>query len=1253
MLCLVLITNAQSQMGEIRGKVIDAKTKKPISYASITFELNGLVKGTTLSDDDGSYIQKTLQPGEYTIKVTYLGYRNAVITDVDVVSDQITFQNIPMESTDEGKVLDEVVIKRKPPLVNPDQRGTTKGAKEIMALPQRNVNMIANTTAGVDSRAGSTPNFRGARAEGTAYYIDGQRVYGSLGVPQNAIDQVQIITGGTPAQYGDFIGGAISFNTKAPSKNWNRGVEYITSSPFGGYLDNSQYNSLQTYVSGPIMMANKGKGDKERVLLGFTFATETGFSRDGRLPATNIYTLTEAKQREINNAPLQSLNNGGFINKGEFLTAADLRQIDYRQNASSYSLNAQGNFVYQPANNISIKLGYQASYGRGRGWSYYYSLMNPEKNTLSTSFTGRVYLQYTQRFEDKKGEEAKKSLISNAFYSVRVSYENSFSESMDAEFEKDIFKYGYIGKLTSYPAPVYQRIAKSTQDSPDVYVIGGRKMALTYYVKHVGFRDTLVTFQQADYNKVRGNYTKEIFDYANSLGGKITNTTTLRALNGLINGDNPSSIYSGLWGAAGTQTTGSYSKSNAETVQLYVMSEASVGSKKNTKSKHDLQFGMNFEQRFIRSYGVAGSGLWNLMRLLSNTQFSGLDSSTATGTFDQNGVFQDTVRFSRLIVDTAQSTFDRNFRSKLIGMGALDQYGKKVDQQTFLDPNMYDPSMFSLNMFSADELLNNGNAYVGYNGYDYLGNRVTGKPGVNKFLNDSKNRTIGAYQPIYTAAWLQDKFVFKDLIVRIGVRVERFDANQVVLKDPYSMAAIYTAGDIRRAASAGSALGSVSDQIPSSVGDDYAVYVNANNADAVVNKNFKVAGFRNGNDWYDKSGNPVTDPNTIWKTAVNEGAKINRNTPYLVTAGQVKPDAASFTDYKADVKVLPRISFSFPVSATSQFFGTYDVLAQRPSANVAQIDDYYYLTLRQGSVIQNPNLRMTQVTDYQIGFRQQIGPDAALGIKGSYREFRNLIQLYNFNQAWPVSYISYSNIDFSTVKSVDIEYELRDLGNVTLSANYMLQFADGTGSNSASSSALIAANLPQQRNVYPLDYDTRHALKGIFDFHYKDGKEYDGPVVGGRKIFTNAGINLIFNYVSGRPYTQQILPTSDLMVVTNRPQVKGTPNGSRQPSQFYADINIDKNFMFRSSGLDGKTTTYRLRVFLWVQNIFNNVNALGVYRYTGSAYSDGYIKSVQADATLRAATNAQSLVDLYNIKMVDPSNFALPRLTRLGLALYF
>lgn len=43
--------------------------------------------------------------------------------------------------------------------------------------------------------------------------------------------------------------------------------------------------------------------------------------------------------------------------------------------------------------------------------------------------------------------------ISNAYYSVRLSYERGFGESMDAEHQKDFFNYGYIGKFTTYSAP--------------------------------------------------------------------------------------------------------------------------------------------------------------------------------------------------------------------------------------------------------------------------------------------------------------------------------------------------------------------------------------------------------------------------------------------------------------------------------------------------------------------------------------------------------------------------------------------------------------------------------------------------------------------------------------------------------------------------------------------------------------------------------------------------------------------------------
>lgn len=53
---------------------------------------------------------------------------------------------------------------------------TTFSRQQLMNLPQRNVNSIAGTVAGVDSRNGEIPNIRGARQDGTAYYVDGIRI---------------------------------------------------------------------------------------------------------------------------------------------------------------------------------------------------------------------------------------------------------------------------------------------------------------------------------------------------------------------------------------------------------------------------------------------------------------------------------------------------------------------------------------------------------------------------------------------------------------------------------------------------------------------------------------------------------------------------------------------------------------------------------------------------------------------------------------------------------------------------------------------------------------------------------------------------------------------------------------------------------------------------------------------------------------------------------------------------------------------
>lgn len=1248
-MALCLVANAQSQLGELRGKIIDAKTKKPLDYASITLELNGIVKATKLSDDEGEFIIKPLQPGEYTVKVTYSGYQNAVTTGVIVISDQITYQNVAMNQNSSGKELETVVVKAKRKLIDPDNKSGAVITNPI-AAPTRNVNMLANTVAGVDARAGATPNIRGARADGTAYYIDGVRVNaGSFTVPTNAIDQIQVITGGTPAQYGDFTGGAITINTKAPSKRWSRAIEFTSASPFYKWLgDNTHYNEFQGFISGPILLANKGKEDKERVLLGFSLGASAVYALDGRMPAVDTYRASDAAQARIEAQPLTRSSTGGFIPSGEFLTKGDLVKVDQRQNVGSYNINLQGNFSYQPSDNMVVKIGYQTNYSRGRGFSYANSLLNSANNQLSQDFTGRIYAQFTQTF-NKTGDDAKKTqTISGFYYTARLSYERRFVESMNADFQRDIFSYGHIGTFKPYSAEIYGQVHKQLGTSADMFTYNNNQdtIYLNSYVRNYGKFDTAYTFEATEANRVKANYTQTIYDYYASQGGKVTSLSQLRGLNGLVNGDEPLGIYSNMWVSPGT-LQGGYSKSMFETYALYLMSEASVAPKKNPKAKHDLQFGFTYEQQIRRSYGIGAGGLWGLMRQLVSDPV--IDSASKYSLkFDQFGNFQDTVMFEYRINEKDQKSFDKALRSKLMAEGAVDAYGNPIVANSRIDVNSYAPSTYSLDMFTADELLNNGNSVVSYTGYDYKGNKVTGKKSINDFLNDPTNRTLAAYQPVYMAAWLQDKFVFKDLIVRAGVRFDRFDANQVVLKDPYSLVPIYTAGDVRSGDIRG-----LASSIPGNIGNDYAVYVDSRTPNS---GKVNITGYRNGNDWYDRNGNPVTDPSAIWRNAQTENSSApGQNIPFLVKDNDQVPSSASFRDYKPDVKVSPRISFSFPISTTSQFFGNYDVLVQRPTeSNVAQIDDYFYLNNRRTGVIANPDLRMTQVTDYEIGFRQQIGDNSALGLVASYREFRNLIQLYRFVEAYPFSYTSFGNLDFSTVKSFRVEYELRDLGNLNLSANYALQFAEGTGSNSQSSSALIQVGLPTLRNILPLEFDTRHILKGTVDYHYREGKDYNGPIVKGRKILENAGINFIFNYTSGRPYTETLIATPEVQSgVVARSQVKGTINGSNLPPQFYIDMNIDKYFTFKKEALDGKQHVYRLRAFLQIQNILNAANVLGVYQYTGSAYDDGYLSSPQSIEQKRVATSSQSFVDLYNIRMVNPGNFALPRLTRLGVSLYF
>ena len=557
---------------------------------------------------------------------------------------------------------------------------------------------------------------------------------------------------------------------------------------------------------------------------------------------------------------------------------------------------------------------------------------------------------------------------------------------------------------------------------------------------------------------------------------------------------------------------------------------------------------------------------------------------------------------------------------------------------------------FDISMFTPDELTQDGNSYVSYYGYDYKGNKIKGQPTIEDFFNEQDEngnytRPVGTFKPIYMAGYLQDKFAFKDLIFNVGVRVDRFDANQKVLKDPYILYDYKKAGDLMNA-NGDIELndGSVVD-VPDNIGDDYAVYVNK------VDDITEIVGYRNGNVWYNSEGIEISDPTTV----LDKGSGIS---PWLVDPEQRKIDIKSFKDYDPQWSVMPRISFSFPISDEALFFAHYDVLTQRPGNNYVNIYTYYYFDQISGA-IDNPSLKPTQTIDYELGFTQKLTNSSSMTITGYYRELRNMIQMYRYTGAYPKDYTSYSNLDFGTVKGLTASYDLRRTGNVRLRASYTLQFTNATGASSSTMSSLINAGVPNLRSTFPMPWDRRHQFNIVLDYRFGEGKDYNGPVTkrekSGKKPInwlTNTGASLTVNGGSGTPYTAAENITSPISQSTNL--LKGSMYGSRLPWSFRFDLRVDKDIYFKLGNKKGEggRDAY-MNVYFQILNLLNSKNIMGVYAATGNPDDDGYLTAPEYQREIQIQRDPQAYRDLYSLYVNYAGHYSQPRQIRFGVIFNF
>lgn len=235
--------------GKISGRVIDQKTQEPLVGANI------VIAGTNLGasvDINGRYFILRIPPGTYRLQVRMMGYKTINKTNVSVSADLTTTVNFEMESTVISG--EEVTIVAEKPVVQKDITSSTRivDAREITKIPN-----AIDIQSAVAIQPGVIQNhFRGGRAGETRYMVDGVPVenpvvggYSGLNINKDAIQEMQVITGGFNAEFGQAQSGVVNIITKEGSDVFTFSLDNRTDllSP-----DSDEYHYTAFNIGGPL-----------------------------------------------------------------------------------------------------------------------------------------------------------------------------------------------------------------------------------------------------------------------------------------------------------------------------------------------------------------------------------------------------------------------------------------------------------------------------------------------------------------------------------------------------------------------------------------------------------------------------------------------------------------------------------------------------------------------------------------------------------------------------------------------------------------------------------------------------------------------------------------------------------------------------------------------------------------------------------------------------------------------------------------
>jgi hypothetical protein len=273
-LCISQITFAQNNKQKIRGVITDKLSQTTLPGAAVQL-INAADKKGTTSDSKGNYSLSDLSPDRYELKISYLGYKDVLVSNVVVTSGKETILDIAMEEnvTDLNEVV--VTASGKEKTINNliPVSARTFSTEEVNRYaggrsdPARLAANFAGVSAPDDSRNDIV--IRGNSPVGVLWRINGMNVtnpnhFASVGTTGGAVSALNtnllkssdFLTSAFPAEYGNATAGVFDLGLR----NGNSQKRETT-------LQAGLITGLEATTEGPI---NKEKGSS--YLVGYRYA---------------------------------------------------------------------------------------------------------------------------------------------------------------------------------------------------------------------------------------------------------------------------------------------------------------------------------------------------------------------------------------------------------------------------------------------------------------------------------------------------------------------------------------------------------------------------------------------------------------------------------------------------------------------------------------------------------------------------------------------------------------------------------------------------------------------------------------------------------------------------------------------------------------------------------------------------------------------------------------------------------------------